>query len=886
MSLWTRVRNVFRGEQLNRDLEEELQSHLEEAVENGRDPEEARLAFGSALRAREESRDVKLLPWLESLISDAAFGFRQLTKNKAVSGAAILSLALAIGACTAAFRLVDALLLRPMPVADSDRLFYLTYDTKDSEGKTDTGDSYEYPGFRMMRDAVAGQADLMAISYAGRQDLTYGSDDDMEKAIRQFVDGSMFGVFGLKPSLGRLLTKSDDLKPGEHPVAVLSHDFWTRRFSRDPKVLGKKLRHGEYVYEIVGVGPEGFTGTDTGEITDFFVPAMMNARAINNPSWGWHRIWARVGRGADVEQVRQKLQAALHNFRKEKAKGFGPGVTKDRIEQYTSAPTHLEPAAAGVSGMQKTYRRALTILVAVVCLVLLIACANVANLMTAQAAMRAREMALRVSIGAGRARLVQLVMVESLLVAAAATCLGWLLAWWAAPFVVSMINPPQYPARLILNTDWRVMSFGAALALAVTLLFGLVPALRASAVKPVSALKGGDDPHSRRRLMNALVAAQVAFCFLVHFVTGLFVASFERMSTQPTGFLAERVLLLETTAKGDQSPSAWEEVEQRLREQRGVASVSRAGWPLMSGNGWSNTVWANGREPSPLAEPYFLDVSPGWLATMKIPLIDGRDFRLEDTQPKVVIVNEAFARHYFDGQNPVGRSIETVQGKKRIRAEIVGYARDARYRNMREAIRPTLYVPMRNMGDDGKLRMKDWSTFVVRTSGDNPAAMAPALRRLVKQTRSEFRVSDVRLQEELVRNQTLRERLLALLSAFFAVVALVLSAVGLYGVLNYAVLQRRREIGIRRALGAQTGDVAWRVTAEVAAMLFIGAATGLGAGIASEQYVEKLLYQVQAKEMAMMAAPLLTILAAALLAALPPVIRAVRIDPAAMLRAE
>ncbi|MEP7364738.1 MAG: ABC transporter permease [Acidobacteriota bacterium] len=886
MSLLTRVRNAISGERLNRDLDEEMRSHIEEAIEGGRDPEEARRGFGSVLHAREESRDAKLVPWLESLAADAVFGWRQLLKNKAVSGAAILSLALAIGSCTAAFRLVDAMLLRPMPVADAERLFFLTYDLKDSEGKFDTGDSYEYPGFRLMREAVQGQADLMAISYAGSQDVTYGSDDEMEKAVRQFVSGSMFGVFGLKPALGRLLTVSDDLKPGEHPVTVLSYDYWTRRFGRDPKVLGKKLRQGQDLFEVVGVGPAGFTGTETGLVTDFFLPTMANARAINNASWGWFRTWVHLRPGSDLEQVRQKLQASLHNFRNEKAKGFGPGRTKSQIEEYTAAPAHLEPASAGVSGMQKSYRRALTILGAVVCLVLLIACANVANLMTAQAAMRARELALRVSIGAGRARLVQLVLMESLLVAIAATALGWLFAWWAAPFVVSMINPPQYPIRLILTTDWRVLSFGAALATGVTLLFGLLPALRASAIKPVSALKGGDNPHSRRRMMNALVAAQVAFCFLVHFVTGLFVASFERMSNQPTGFATERVLLLATTAKGDQSPAAWDEVEQRLREQAGLESVARASWGLMSGNGWSSAVWANGREPSQQASPYFLDVSPGWFAAMKIPLIDGRDFRREESQLQSAIVNEAFARYYFDGQNPVGKSIESERGKKRARVEIVGYVRDARYRNMKEAIRPTVYVPNRDLDGEGKLRPKDWATFVVRTKGDDVTALAPALRRAVKETRPDFRVSDVRSQAELVRNQTLRERLLALLSAFFAAVALILAAVGLYGVLNYAVLQRRREFGIRRALGAQAGDVARRVTGEVLAMLFIGSAAGLGAGVASEHYLEALLFQVKVTDVAMLTLPLLTIFAAALLAALPPVIRAVRIDPAAMLRAE
>jgi len=885
MSLWTRVTNVFRRERLNSELEEELRSHLEEAVEQGRDPEAARQAFGSSLRMREESRDVKLVPWLESLVADAVFGCRQLLKNKAVSGAAILSLALAIGACTAAFRLVDAMLFRPMPVADAQRLFFLTYEYKDNERKVDTGDSYEYPGFRLMRDAVKGQAELMAISASGPQDITYGSDDDMEKATRQFVSGWMFGSFGLKPALGRLLTTSDDLKPGEHPVAVLSYDYWTRRFGRDSKVLGKKLRHGEYLYEIVGVAPEGFVGTETGSMTDFFIPTMMNAKAIDNPNWGWFRTWVRLKPGSDGEQVRQKLQASLHNFRREKVKNWPPGSPKVRIDEYVSAPVHLEQASAGVSGMQKNYRRPLMILGVVVGLVLLIACANVANLMTAQAAMRARELALRVSIGAGRLRLVQLVMMESVMLALLATALGGLFAWWSAPFVVSMINPPNNPARLMLAADWRVMGFGAALAMLVTVLFGLVPALRASGVKPVSALKGGDDPHSRRRLMNALVAAQVAFCFLVHFVTGLFVASFERMSNQPTGFTAERVLILETAAKG-QPITAWEEVEQRLREQQGVESVARAGWALMSGNGWSNHVWANGHSPSSDAEPYFLDVSPGWLQTMKIPMIDGRDFRMEEADPAVAIVNEAFARRYFGGESPVGRSLETTRFKKRVRSDIVGYVKDARYRNMREAIRPTIYLPARSTDANDKLQAKDWGSFIVRTKGDDAAALAPSLRRAVKAARPEFRVSNVRTQTELVQNQTIRERLLAVLSAFFAAVALILAAVGLYGVLSYAVLQRRREIGIRRALGAQAGDVARRVTAEVFAMLIVGSAAGLGAGVACEQYIERLLYQVRATDLAMLTLPLLTIFAAALLAALPPVIRAVRIDPAAMLRAE
>jgi predicted permease len=580
--------------------------------------------------------------------------------------------------------------------------------------------------------------------------------------------------------------------------------------------------------------------------------------------------------------VRQKLQATFRSFREEKSKSYTFMPQRDR-ERYTSSLVLLEPASAGVSGMQKNYRRSLAILGVLVVLVLLIACANVANLMTAQAAARAREMALRVSIGAGRWRLVQLVLAESALVALAASVFGGLFAWWSAPFVVSSINPPDNPARLILPADWRVMGFAGLLALGVTFLFGLVPALRASAVKPVSALKGGDDPHAKRRLMNALVAAQVAFCFLVHFVAGLFVATFDRLSNQPTGFSSDRILLLEASAKAEQPAAHWDQVIDHLRTLGGVEAASLSGWPLLSGNGWSTNILINGilREDG---EPYFLGVSPGWLETMKIPLIGGRDFRPGDRQPYAAIVNEAFAKQFFDGQNPVGKTFEKVEGnggrEKRVRVEIVGYVRDARYRNMREPITPIAYLPFH--GD----RNTSWGAFTVRTAVADPLSLSSFLRKEVPRVRSEFRIRNIHTQAELVRSHTVRERLLAMLALFFAAVSLLLAAIGLFGVLDYSVQQRRREIGIRLALGAQPVHVARRVTLEVFAMVFLGAFAGLAAGVASERYVETLLYQVKVTDFRMLATPSLVIFAAALLAALPPVIRAVRIDPVSMLRGD
>jgi len=893
MSLLSRIRNVFRKDTVQREIDEELADHVDEAVRAGRSRTDAERALGSALRHREVSTDIKLWAWLDSVKADVVFGARQLRRRPAVTAAAILSLALAIGAVTAAFRLTDAVLLRPLPVTDPQSLFVIAYTyIDDSSGKTEEGDSFSYPLFRQFREAAKDWADLMVVSYASRTDITFGSDDAMEKSYRQFVSGTHFALFGLRPALGRLFTDADDQKPGGHPVSVISYDYWTRRFGRDPKVIGQTFLHGTVRYEIVGVCEEGYTGTETGTMTDFFLPAMENSEAINNAGWGWMRIWVRAKPGVSLAQIQQPLQASQVAHRRLRAKEWPPDTSKERIEQFVNAPVILHSAAAGASGTQKNYRQPLLVLGAVVFLVLLIACANVANLLTAQTAAREKEMALRVSIGAGKARLVQMMLIECLILALTATGLGALFAWWSAPFVVGMINPPDNPVRLHLPADWRVLGFAACIAIGVTAIFGLGPALRASGVKPVSALKGGEDPQARRRLMHAIIAAQVAFCFLVHFIAGLFLATFQRLSTQPVGFAVERILLLNTVVKGQNNAAkrphhVWAEVTDRIRETPGVEKASFAGWPLMSGNGWSSSVRFSDRTEDPVS-PYFLGVSPGWLETMRIDLLAGRDFRPGEKQATidennqfvdgVAIVNEAFARKYFNGENPVGKSFETFgRENKLVRNPIIGYVRDARYRNMREPIRPTVYVPFRDA---------NFGAFIVRTNAAEPTSMARQLRRLVSEVRPEFRVSDVHTQAELVGNHTVRERLLATLSSFFAVVALILAAVGLYGVLNHAVLERKREIGIRMALGARTRHIARQVGGDMFLMLILGSAVGLGAGLASERYIESLLYQVKGTDLRLLVTPLVTLYLAAFLAALPPIMAASRTDPSHALRSE
>lgn len=887
MPMWRRILNVFRGDHLNREIDEEFECHIQEAIEQGRDPVEVRKAFGSAMRRREESRDVRLVAWLDSLRADVIFGWRQLTKTKVTSAAAILSLALAIGACTSAFRLIDALLFRPLPIANPERVHVVAFRSTGADGRTNTYDSSSYPMFQRMRAAVKDDAELVAVSYADRADLTYGSDQEMEKANVQYVSGWMFDSFGLRPALGRLFAETDDQAPGAHPYAVLSYDYWTRRFGKDSSIVGRTFHMDNSVFEIIGVADRPFTGTETGTMTSIFLPmAMKNPQTLASPNNFWLRTFVLLRPGINAGPVEDKLRAVFQRIQEERAKGF-IGLPKPVLEEFFKEQMFLDSAIAGRSNLQRDYRPALAVIAALVALVLLIVCANVANLMTAQAASRVREMALRVSIGAGRGRLMQMVLVESSLRAFLAAVLGLLFAWWSAPFVVSMINPPDNPVRLDLPADRRVLIFCVALSLVTALLAGLTPALQASAVEVVSALKGGEDPRSRRRLMHGLIALQVAFCFLVLFLTGMFVVTAQRLSHRATGFSAERILNLETVTSQPQPQVSWDQVADHLREVPGVESVAMTVWPLMSGESWIGDISVRG---GPASEVFcdFLSVSPGWFDEMKIPFLDGRDFRPEETYPPAAVVNQSFANQYFQGENPVGKAFQTEDSAgARTDFQIVGFVRDARSRdNLRLPIRPTAYVPFHAVDASGVLQPRSRGTFVVRTFNANPAALAPLLRQEVSRARPEFHVSNIRTQVEINQARTIRERLLATLAIFFAAVALLLAGVGLYGVLHYSVLQRQREIGIRIAVGASSGVIARLVTTDVFLMVTVGGVAGLALGVPSVRYIQSLFYQVKAADPAMLAIPALTIFAAALLAALPAVIHAVRIDPATMLRTE
>ncbi|HEY1895213.1 MAG TPA: ADOP family duplicated permease [Terracidiphilus sp.] len=888
MSLWSRISNSLQGGRLNREIDEELQLHIEEAIASGRDPDEARRTFGSILRQREAGHSIRAAGWLESLLADMKFGWRQLCRNKVTSAAAVLSLALGIGSCVAAFRLIDALLWRPLPISGASRLFVLSRKLIGLYGKPIEDGYWATPEFKLMRDAVKDQADLIAISDADRTDITWSSDDDMEKAHVAYVSGNMFPVFGLEPAFGRLLVPADD-RSGASPYAVVSWDYWNHRFGRDPHILGHWLRIGDQTFEIIGVAPSDFIGTEKGTVTDIFLPLSMNSLASQN-SVDWHRTFLMLKPGVDpstaLEPIRQHLSAVNRVFQTCCTTWFR-GATKADIDRFLDQTLVFIPAGAGISELQKDYRRSLGILGLLAALVLLIACVNVANMMTAQAAARAQEMALRISIGAGRRRLVQLILAQSALLALLASALGALLAAWSAPFVLSLINPPDDPARLALPADWRVLLFGFGLIVLVVLLLGLLPAIRASAVRPVAALKGGVDPHSPRRLMRGAIALQVAFCFLVLFLSSLFVTSFQRLENRPLGFSTDRLLLLETVAGKGQLPVVWNQTAEALRAAPGVDSVAISGWPLLGRIRINSVISINGAPPSP-TPAWFLNVSPGWLSTMKIPLISGRDFGPEDTSPGAAIVNETFVKTYFPGlgpdQDPIGRTFS--RGANQPLSKIVGVTPDVPYSDLREPNRPTFYVPLDEIDDKSAPKSVDFATFALHTDTHNPLALANSLRQIIAQRHNGLRVSNITTELDLVRDQTIRERLIAMLAAFFAAVALLLAGIGLYAVLNYSVLQRRREIGIRMAIGSTRAGIVRIVTLDVFLMIALGGCAGVALGFGAARYVASLFYQVKATDADMIALPACAILLTALVATLPAVLRALRTDPTEILRAE
>jgi putative ABC transport system permease protein len=879
MSWLSRLVNVLRPGRLQDDLDEEQRFHIESRAEeleaDGLSREEALARasrqFGNRAVLRETSRDLKLVPWLESLWRDLRLGVRMLRKDAGVSSAAVISLGLAIGACTAAFSLIDAVILRDLPVHDPDRLVYISR-AGDNKDLRFTG-LFSYPFLESMRQTLPPHMEVFSMCHQGlRQAILPDAGGAEEKVRTQFVSGNAFNALGVTAAIGRVLQPSDDVTPGAHAIAVVSHAFWTRRLGANPDVIGSWIQIEQHAYQIVGVAARGFTGAQPGVLTDVWLPNMMfQADVFQAPNMNWLQIWGRLAPRETTETVQPIALTASANFEQEQ-RASGKRVAGEQDE-----PIVVRTASAGFSQLRYDFERPLLILGSIVGLVLMIACFNVANLLLARGAARTREMALRASIGAGRRRLLQQVLIESCVLTLAAAALGVLASRTAVPFIVGMLTTNENPVYLDARLDWRVLGFVAALGCLTTILFGIVPALRASAAGPREMIALGDRGHTAKTgVARSLVAAQVAFSLMILFVAVLLMRSFDRLSAVNLGFVPEHVVLLTVETRDRLEPEKAREVSRqlldRVRALPTVESASLSGWALFRGYSNSNNVALpdGGR-----AQTFRLDVSPQFFQTMRTPILDGRDFQVTDsnaTDLMPVLINDVFARKYFHGERAVGQRLTTSR-RGTLTYEIVGIVAGTRDGSVRGEMSPFLYTPN---GDPA-------GTIQIRSNGDL-RTLADRVRQELPQIHPSLRLVDVTLQSSLVSNTLLRERLLAVLSGFFAALGLVLAAVGLYGVLSYAVVRRTREIGIRLALGAQAAAVVKAIAGRVALAVTVGVGAGLAGGVYLARFVETLLFEIQPASLSSLGLPLLCLLIVAFVAMWAPMRRATHVDPAEALR--
>jgi putative ABC transport system permease protein len=880
MSWWSRFANVVRGERVNQDLDDEQRFHIEsraddlerEGLSRQEALEQASRQFGHRLVLREASRDVKILTRIESVSRDLVFGARLLRKDAVVSLAAIFSLGLAIGACAAAFSLIDALILRQLPVPEPHRLVYLA-----RPGAKDPISSsiFSYPFFDRVRQTAAPQMEAFSLSEQSlRQAVLQDTGGVEEKLVTQFVSGNAFDALGVTPAIGRLLGPSDDVVASEHPVAVISHAFWKRRLGADPAVLGQWIQLEQKLYQIVGVARAGFTGTQPGVLTDIWIPNMTSrfAESVTNPHWGWLQVWGRLSPGVGREAI-QPIVRTLANIAEEDG-GKAPG------KKAAESALAVVEASTGLSHVRHDFQRPLLALAAIVGLVLLIACSNVANLLLARGAARRREMALRASIGAGRGRLLQQALVESSVLTLAGAGLGVLGAFAAVPLIVGMLSTNEHPVYLEARLDWRVLLFVATLGCITTVLFGLAPALRASASMPGETITHGDRRHTTSPgLARSLVAVQIGFSLMILFVAGLLLRSFDRLLSVDLGFTPARVTLLSVEARErfepPQARAVVAQLFERVQAMPGVESASASSWALFRGWSWGSNVDVPG---SGSAQSSRLAISPGFFRTMGIRILDGREFVPRDAgalDPVPVIVNETFARKYLPGERAVGRRLTTTSRGQLVSYEIVGVTADAKDGSVRGEMSPFLFSIIEDPA----------GTLEIRSSLD-ARTLADYLRKELPLVHPSLRLVDVTRQASLVGNTLLRERLLAVLSGFFAAVGLILAAVGLYGVLSYAVVRRTREIGIRLALGAQALSVVRSIGGRVALAIAVGVVTGLAGGLYFARFVESFLYETQPLSLASVGLPLMCLLIVAVVATWSPMRRAIRVDPAEALRTD
>lgn len=837
------------------------------------------------------------------LIPDLAFALRTMARSPHFSIVAILSLALGIGANTAIFTLTDQIMLRQLPVRDPGRLVML-WQEGPHNGSNMGARMHSYPMYQDFQKRGEPFSEVLCRRLLSAS-LSVG--EQTERVSAELVSGNYFSMLGVSAAAGRVFnSREDDTSYNGHPVVVLSHDYWRTRFAGDPRVVGQKIRVNNYPMTIVGVSAAGFAGLDPARSPQIRVPVQM--KPVLAPEWTWvHmddrrtrwvQVFARLKPGYTAESALGPMSGLFRSIREyETTLPAAAKWSPYAKQRFLEGKIRIAPAATGYSSIRNDFSRALVVLMCMVGLVLLIACANVANLLIARAFARQKEIAVRLSIGASRGQLVRQLLVESMVLAITGGAAGILVAYWMTRGLLALAPAQGNPLLIRPEPDARILLFTLGLTMLTGLLFGLLPALRASRPNLAGTLKDAaaavTGPGSGTLLRKGLVAAQVALSFLLMFGAGLFVRSLQNLQAAETGFRDIHNLVsfgISPALNGydpERAARLYRDLLERVRATPGIRDAGFASVALLAGDEWDNSTMVEGHQPKDGEDmqAFMNSLSPGYFKTMGVRMVEGRDFEWRDfrvlgprEQPAVAIVNEKFARHFFKDRSPIGRRIgfggspQTTQ----LAIEIIGVVEDSLYEGPREGVRRQVFVP--HSGNFGV-------TFYARAGMDSKAAYS-TLRAAVKELDASLPVYEMKTLGGQLDETLLTERLIAMLSAGFGLLATLLAAIGLYGVMAFMVARRTKEMGVRMALGAQPSESLWLVMREVFLLMGIGLLVGAPTALALGRLVSTQLYGLEPHDPWIAGVTLVVVITVSSLAGLVPAHRASRIDPLLALRYE
>jgi predicted permease len=839
------------------------------------------------------------------MLADVRLAVRSWRKVPSLTAIIIGSIALGIGANTAIFTLVDQVLLRRLPVKDPDAVVQVTKTGVTYGNNWGDGSELSYPMYERFRDHNQ-VFDGVLGRFAATLNIGFGRRT--ERVLAEAVSGTYFPVLGIDAAIGRVLLPEDDRAPGAAPYVVLSHGFWTSRFGADRNVIGQPIVVNSFPYTIVGVARQGFEGLELGRPAQVFVPIVMKAQvtpswnALDDPRYQWVRVFARLKPGMSVAQATASLQTVYQAQIEEEVKLPGFAAAAERVRQgYLQNKVVLQPGSQGRSSFRRSVTTPLWVLMAIAAGVLLIACANVASLLLTRATGRQREMAIRLALGATRLRLVQQLLVESLLLALVGGAVGVLLSLGGAQLVLNFFVSPEFREPVPTTPDGRILAFTLAVSMVTGILFGLAPAVQSTKPDVTPALKGTAGSvlggGGQARFRKALVATQVAIALLLLVGAGLFLRTLNNLLAVDIGFATESVISFSVDPglngyAPDRARQLAGTLLERLRTTPGIASAGFVTQRLLDNSQWSGNLRVEGYTPQTDSSAYALNnaVSPGYFKAMGIPLLYGREFSERDTRTgtlppgtpdfRVAIINETFAQRYFKDREAIGRRIGFGSDPNSpMPMEVVGIVRDAKYREVRAETPAQVFVPYLESARPGSF------TAYVRTS-QPPPQMFSTIRSLVQSLDPNLPVHTTRTLETQVRQSLRNERMIATMSTIFGSLATLLAVVGLYGVMSYTVSRRTREIGVRMALGAGGANIARMVIREVLVIAAIGIAVGLPLAWWLSRYVESQLYGVQSKDLPTLAASAGALVIVSLAAGLVPSTRAARVTPTTALRYE